>query len=100
MEIGSTGRDICVLTDNQSCLKALQNIKTRQNRELECYEALKSLAILIWVPEDSGIKGNDVTDEAARAWTSVRYYDPEPFIPISQSCANAAVWGWSNERVE
>ena len=41
---GSIGKNTFILTGNQAYLKAVQNVKSRQKREMECYEALNSLA--------------------------------------------------------
>ena len=66
-------------TNSQTCLKLLENMKSRHKSELECYEALNRLAsngnqiTMLWAPGHS-VTGNEFADEAAEAKTSLMCY--------------------------
>ena len=60
----------------------------------------ENIITLMWIPGHSGIKDKEMAGKATKSGISLRYYDPEHFIPISQSCWKMAVRGCSNESAK
>jgi hypothetical protein len=66
----------------------------------ECLNALTALAglnevILVWVPEHSGILGNEETDRLARRASAMPLQGPEPALGVPRCSAREAIRAWT-----
>ena len=82
------GKTIYICTDSQAALGALQKSHTESSVVWECMRALRRLGesnkiILCWVPGHTGIQGNEVADELAKAGTLVDPESPPVGIPFA-----------------
>ena len=72
-----------------AALKALKAIRTTSPLVQQCQKALNDIStqqvvVLYWVPEQAGIRGNEITDELARDSSTLKFVGPEPALGVSR----------------
>jgi ribonuclease HI len=72
---GYKDRNICILSDSQTAIKARNNFQIDSTLVCDCHQSLLKLAEhkrvqLVWVLGDIGIDGNKVADQLAREGSS------------------------------
>lgn len=82
-----SGNRVTICSDSESTIKALTSPVTTSELMKECKETfnhsgLRNQITMIWVPEHSGVDGNEKADELARRGSAAVCYGPEPFILI------------------
>lgn len=90
---------ICILSDSQAALQALNTYTCNSKLVWECILALKKLALcnrvnLYWIPGHAGLEGNEIADELARNGSANRFTGPEPFFGISDSFLKMELNNW------
>lgn len=98
-------RQICIITDSQASLKALQGNKVTSELVWECQKELRTLAehnkvTLLWVRGHSGIEGNIKADELARKGSSTLYTGPEPALGVTKTTARGHIRNWIKNQHE
>ncbi|KAJ8978589.1 hypothetical protein NQ317_003026 [Molorchus minor] len=71
----------------------------------QCGDALEQLArqkevTLVWVPEYTGVPGNERADELARSGPKEACQGPEPFLGILRRYVNKALYSWAYKTLE
>jgi hypothetical protein len=99
------GRNICILSDSQAAIKALNNFQVNSKLVWDCYQSLVKLAEhnriqLIWVPGNMGIHGNEMADQLASQGFLCPLTGPEPALGISAKVAREVIRGWTNKKHE
>jgi ribonuclease HI len=90
----SEDRVICICSDSQAAIKALQKLEVRSKIVKDCKEALNNIArertvMILWVPGHSSIAGNEKADSLARRGSLTIPTSPEPIIGLPTSyCKN------------
>ncbi|XP_008546293.1 uncharacterized protein LOC103570361 [Microplitis demolitor] len=84
-ELNHRNKHINICSDSRAALKSLTSAVVTSKLVRECIELVSKLASvnyvnLVWVPGHSGIKGNDIANELARAEACKT--DPEPACSI------------------
>ena len=84
---GIENEKICVYSDSQAALKALESFTVKSRLVEECLNELNELGKknrlkLCWVPGHCGISGNEIADRLARDATLIPF-NCDPVIPIS-----------------
>jgi ribonuclease HI len=69
----------------------------------ECKQAIYALSntnkvTCLWVPGNSGIQGNQVTDTLAKKGSSNPFLGSEPAIPISQCVGTLKIKEWMTRK--
>ncbi|XP_011698268.1 PREDICTED: uncharacterized protein LOC105456144 [Wasmannia auropunctata] len=100
---GGKRERIRICSDSRAALGALGACIFDSRLVWECKNALDRLSInndvaLVWVPGHSGIKGNEIADELARAGSSTRMVGPEPALGVPSCVGRAEIRGWLQER--
>ena len=86
---GHTSRNIHILSDSQTTIKALDSFQTNSNLVWDSHQILVKLAEhntipLVRVPGHMGINENEMAYELARQGSSHPLKGPEPAIGISE----------------
>jgi hypothetical protein len=92
-------RNICILSDSQAALKALDKHQINSKLVCDCYQTLMELANhnrveLVWVPRHEGITVNEIADHLARTGSERPFIGPEPACGISMGVAKKAIRDW------
>jgi ribonuclease HI len=103
IEKGYKGRDIYILSDSQSAIKALNNFQINSTLVWDCDQSLVRLAELnsiemIWVSGHKGIDGNEMADQVARQGSSCPLTGPEPAMGISTKSAGEVIRELMNRK--
>jgi ribonuclease HI len=105
IEKGYTGRHICILSDSQAAIKALDSYQINSKLVWDCHQSLVKLAKhnriqLVWVPRHMGIDGNEIADQLARQGSSHPLTGPEPALGISAKVARGVIRDWTSRKHE
>ena len=95
---GYRGKRICICSDSQAALNALDRGKINSRLVRDCRDALQDLAdlnevTLIWVPGHRGIAGNERADKLARKGSGIPLLGPEPAVGITGCQVKAEIAG-------
>jgi len=76
---------VCICSDSQAALKALQAVRTTSQLVRQCQKTLNHISArnpvgLFWVPRHAGLRGNEIADEVARDGSVLRFVGPEPAL--------------------
>lgn len=98
---GIKGAHITIYSDSQAALKALMSHSLESRLVEECVNNLQKLCtkntvVLCWVPGHSGIEGNEIADELARAGSTSDLIGPEPYCGINWAEAKSRVDQWEH----
>jgi ribonuclease HI len=96
IENGYTGRNICILSDSQAAIKALDSYQINSKLVWDCHQSLAKLAEhnriqLVLVPGHMGIDGNEIADQLAKQGSSHPFIGPEPALGISAKVARGVI---------
>lgn len=96
--------NICIFSDSQAALKALNSVSCSSNLVWECTKLLQQLTErntvnLYWVPGHSGIEGNEKADELARIGSTMSFTGPEPFCGVSMCALKLELRDWERKQV-
>jgi ribonuclease HI len=85
IEKGYRGRNIYILSDSQTAIKALNNFQINSKLVWDCHQSLVRLAEhntvqLIWVLGHMRIDGNEMANQLARQDSSRPFIGPEPAL--------------------
>ncbi|GFG33532.1 hypothetical protein Cfor_03439 [Coptotermes formosanus] len=75
IEKGHNDRNICILSDSQATIKALDSFQMNSKLDWDCRQSPVTLAEhkgiqMIWVPGHMGTDGNEIADQLARQGSS------------------------------
>ena len=88
-------KNLRICSDIQATLRALAASKTRSRLVGECKEALGMVAEhFLWIPEHTGIRGNEIADRLASLGVRSEMSAPEPFMEIAKSWARSIIKKW------
>jgi ribonuclease HI len=93
-------RNIYILSDSQSALKALDRQQINSKLVWDCHQTLMELAKhkrvqLMWVPGDEGIARNETADQLAKIDAEYPSIGLEPSCGISIGVAKKAIRDWT-----
>ena len=96
--------NICIFSDSQAALKALDAYKCTSKIVWECILTLRQLCQtnsvnLYWVPGHCGIGGNEKADELAKQGSNSQFIGPEPFCGISNCAVKMELKRWEEQKV-
>jgi ribonuclease HI len=96
------GRNICILSDSQAVMKALNNLQINSKVVWDCSQSLVKLVQhnriqMIWVPGHMGIRGNETANQLARQGFSCPLTEPEPALGMSAKVAREVIRGCTNK---
>jgi hypothetical protein len=94
-------RSICILSNSQAAIKALENYQINPELVWDCHQPLMKLAKhhrvqLMWEVGYEGIEGNKTANQLARLGSKCLVIGPEPVTGISAGIAKKAVGDWTN----
>ena len=94
-----SGREVYILSDSESGIKALMSPVVTSGLVKRCKEApnragLRNRINLVWVPGHSGIDGNERADQLARLGSDPEINGLRASIPIPQIACYAALKKW------
>jgi ribonuclease HI len=94
-------RNICILSDSQAAIKALDNYQLNSKLVSDCHQSLMQLAKrngvqLIWMLGQEGIVGNETADQLAQLRSEYPLIGPKPACGISVVVAKKAARDWTN----
>ncbi|XP_018314104.1 uncharacterized protein [Mycetomoellerius zeteki] len=100
---GETGRRIRICFDSRAALGELGACVFDSWLVWECKCALNTLStgndvVLVWIPEHSGIRSNEIADELARSGSSARLMGPEPALGLPSCIYRTKIKGWLRDR--
>ena len=84
-------------------LKALQAVKTTSPFVRQCQKALNDMSTrqtvgLHWVPEHSGVRGNEIADKLARDGSVQKFVGPEPSPGVSRQNIRRKIKRWMDNQ--
>ena len=84
-------QSICICSDSQGALKALNAIRITSMLVSETVDALQVLSVhngvrLLWVPGHCNIVGNERADQLAKQAAAIDFIGPEPVLGLSVIC--------------
>jgi hypothetical protein len=87
---------IFIFSDSEAARKALSSFLIKSKLAWNCSQLLLELAEqnevkLIWVPEQSGVEGNEKADQLAKLGADEPLLGPEPFSGITKKTARRAI---------
>ena len=90
IELLLVGKPICICSDSQAALRALQSYSVTSVSILECIKLLNrmsavELVTLLWIPAHSGFRGNAIADNLAKQGSSSAFTGPEPCLALPVS---------------
>jgi ribonuclease HI len=96
--LGSTGSNICILSDSQVAINTLDNFQINSKLVWDCNQSLVKLAEqnriqLVWVPGHMGIDRNEIADLLARQGSAYSLIRPQPALGISAEVARGGPQG-------
>lgn len=97
--------NICIFSDSQAALKALQSVTCSSKLVWECIQLLQQVAKnsrlnLFWVPGHCGVEGNEKADLLARCGSSKPFLGPEPFCGASECTLKMELKNWENSMID
>jgi ribonuclease HI len=105
LDRGYRNRNIYILSDSQTAIKALGKYQINSKLVWDCHQSLILVELarhnrvqLIWVPDHVEIAGNELADELARTGSEHPFTGPEPACSISNGAAKKAVSNWLNRN--
>jgi hypothetical protein len=103
IEKGYTEKKICILSDSQAAIKALDSFQINSKLVWDCHQSLVKLAEhnriqLVWVPGHMGIDGNEIADQLARQGSSHPLKGPEPAFGTSAKVAREVIRDWTSRK--
>jgi hypothetical protein len=96
MEKDYTGRNICILSDSQAAIKAIDSYQINSKLVWDCHQSLVKLAEynsirVVWVPGHMGNDGNEIADQLARQGSSHPLIGTKPALGISAKVARGVI---------
>ena len=87
IELLLVGKPICICSDSQAALRALQSYSVASDSIFECIKLLNRMSTvesvtLLWIPAHSGFRGNEIADSLAKQGSSLAFIGPEPCIAL------------------
>jgi ribonuclease HI len=104
-EMGYTGRNIYILSDSQTAIKALDSFQINSKFVSDCHQSLVKLSEhngiqLVWVPGHMEIDGNEIDDELARQGSSHPFIGTDPALSIAAKVLRGVVSDWTSRKHE
>ena len=92
-----------VLVDNQAAIESLIKCTVTSITVLNCIRNPNQLgkqnhASIAWIPERTGVYGNEVADYVAKSKSKSNMHGPEPFITVSYASCVSTDKDWSTDR--
>jgi hypothetical protein len=105
IEKGYTGRNICILSDSQAAIKALDSYPMNSKLVWDCHQSLVKLAEhnriqLVWVLGHMGVDRNEIADQLTRQGSSHPLIGPEPALGKSAKVAREVIRDWTSRKRE
>ena len=93
------GKSITIFTDSQAAIRALHQVEVKSALVRDCLGAVNLLGeenrvTVAWVPGHTGIKGNEVADQLAKAGSQSAFFGPEPVVGISTTVCRSLIRKW------
>jgi RNase H len=102
-EGGNEGNHIYIMSDSQAALKALKAHTFKSKLVAECLDVLKRLTLkctvtLRWVPDHTGVEGNEIADQLANEGSDIYFIGPEPFLGYKKTKCKLILDEWMLRR--